>query len=1809
MRFSYLALLTVLFLASGQAQADSTLVFNEIQYHPQTQEAQMEWVELHNQMAVDLDISNWRIDGGIEFTFPQGTIVPGKGYIVVAINPTALSQATGFSNAMGPFLGRLDNGGETLRIFNNSNRRMDRVRYRDSGGWPVAPDGSGVTLSKIHPDAGSGNNENWSFSKEVNGTPGRINFTVPGGPPPAPEGIVSYWNFEGSGSTVIDTYAGNSGPKGSTTDRVDGLVGDKALEFDNTHNAQVNVGSGVSDSFEFTTGITIEALIISDWTGDADDNDSIFRKEDGSHRIVLSLQNDGNDDGRSDPDLGAYSGPVLSFGLNIENIYSELDMPLDGQDGRPSFAELTDGSAHHIAATYHSASGLKAIFFDGVMVYSKTFPGGSEIESGGSTSAYIGNMAGRLQGFKGVIDEVAIWNRALSSDEISRHHSLTQNNQDYFTQSIVNTESIHLRFTEAYGVPGNDAWIELQNQGEAAISVAGLVLHSSNNQGASHTLNGPPLQPGDYIVIHQDDFPAGIVANEKIFLFDASETQLIDAVYLRDDHRGKTEGLEGRWQFPNQPTPGADNTFSFQTDVIINEIHYHPFPIAATPPTYEEDILIEMEGNWEFTSPNDGIEGTSWRTGNNAGESWITRPALFYNEGSSLPANKATEIDLGNVTFYFRTTFEIDALPSNAELSLRHIIDDGAVFYLNGQPVESFNLPLTGVTPSTFASPGVGNATSSELIALPTEHLQVGTNWFAVEVHQGSANSSDVVFGAELSSRILTDPGRPFGESPSGWIELFNRGNETVDLTGWKFDDGINFDFPDGTTIDAGEYLVIAEDKEFLQLKYPGLNILSTFGGNLSNSSDELELEDANGNLADRVEYYDGGRWASYADGGGSSLELLDPDADNSKPEAWAPSDETQQSTWKTYSYRQRAVNRPAPSQWREFIIGLLDAGEILVDDLSVVENPDGAAVQFLQNGDFETGADKWRLLGNHRHSRVIDDPDDAGNKVLHLVATGPTEHMHNHLETTLANGEAVNIGTEYEIRFRARWLAGSNQFHTRLYFHKVAKTIRIDGPESEGTPGAENSVLTGNLGPTYDNMIHSPAVPRSGESIAIEAQIEDPDGVAAARIRYNTGGAWSSRSMSLDADGFYRGTIPGQSGGTLVHFYIEAEDDLGETTHFPKEGPESRALIRVEDNRARSNALHHIRILMTPSDTTYLHTDTNVMSNERLRGTVIYRESEIFYNVGVRLKGSERGRPGGHRVSFSVQFDQMQLFRGVHRTVSMDRSGGWGLGRGPTGQDEMIVKHIGNIAGGIPGMYDDLSYVIAPRSAQDGECLLMMGKYTKVFLDSQFKNGSDGDMFKIELIYYPTTTNNGSPEGLKRPQPDGVIGTDLRNLGDDKEAYRWNFLKENNLDRDNYQNLIELGKFLGGSTSTVIRDAEDWIDTEQVVRMYVLHSLTGINDTYWYAGNHHNALIYQRPEDGKFLWFYWDNDFAFSRGTNSSLWGSITLAKIFQSPKYQRMFHGHMADLVEKTFVTGNISRWTQHYGLLAREESAFQAGLNWMLSRRSFVNGQKPANVPIEITTNNGQDFEVSTPIVTLEGRAPVDVKELVFAGYPLPDFDWDSTTSWETTIELSPGENDLLLLANDFNGSLLDTDQIKVTTTFNFPAPTISVLTPDQGEPETLVEIVGTGFLLGAEVLLDGEVVEGAERISSSRMQFSIPFGDAGEKLIQIQNTDGKISNSEPLTLLPTLERFVRGDVNLNGVVEIGDAITSLLYQFRGQTITCLDAADVDNDEDIETDDAIKILVHLFLGGPAPETPYPDVGIDAGVDTMGCVEGLRQ
>jgi hypothetical protein len=61
---------------------DSTVVFNELMYHP-VDDQTPEWVN-YNQNAVNMDLSGWSPAGGIDCTFPQGTVLVGRRYLVVA---------------------------------------------------------------------------------------------------------------------------------------------------------------------------------------------------------------------------------------------------------------------------------------------------------------------------------------------------------------------------------------------------------------------------------------------------------------------------------------------------------------------------------------------------------------------------------------------------------------------------------------------------------------------------------------------------------------------------------------------------------------------------------------------------------------------------------------------------------------------------------------------------------------------------------------------------------------------------------------------------------------------------------------------------------------------------------------------------------------------------------------------------------------------------------------------------------------------------------------------------------------------------------------------------------------------------------------------------------------------------------------------------------------------------------------------------------------------------------------------------------------------------------------------------------------------------------------------------------------------------------------------------------------------------------------------------------------------------------------------------------------------------------------------
>ncbi len=81
----------------------------------------------------------------------------------------------------------------------------------------------------------------------------------------------------------------------------------------------------------------------------------------------------------------------------------------------------------------------------------------------------------------------------------------------------------------------------------------------------------------------------------------------------------------------------------------------------------------------------------------------------------------------------------------------------------------------------------------------------------------------------------------------------------------------------------------------------------------------------------------------------------------------------------------------------------------------------------------------------------------------------------------------------------------------------------------------------------------------------------------------------------------------------------------------------------------------------------------------------------------------------------------------------------------------------------------------------------------------------------------------------------------------------------------------------------------------------------------------------------------------------------------------------------------------------------------------------------------------------------------------------------------------------------------------------------------------------------------------------------------------------------------DAFRRGDVDVNGVVDLGDPILILNDLFgQGVTLPCIESADVDDSDPgastgPDIGDAIYLLLYLFTMGPPPADPYPDCEID--------------
>lgn len=113
-------------------------------------------------------------------------------------------------------------------------------------------------------------------------------------------------------------------------------------------------------------------------------------------------------------------------------------------------------------------------------------------------------------------------------------------------------------------------------------------------------------------------------------------------------------------------------------------------------------------------------------------------------------------------------------------------------------------------------------------------------------------------------------------EDEAEFLELKNLGNETLDLSGLYFSEGITFAFPSGTLLAPGRFLVLGRNVAALQAKYPGLVVDGVYTGKLDNSGETLRLSHILGGEVLRLTYNDRAPWPAAADGHDFSMVRKD---------------------------------------------------------------------------------------------------------------------------------------------------------------------------------------------------------------------------------------------------------------------------------------------------------------------------------------------------------------------------------------------------------------------------------------------------------------------------------------------------------------------------------------------------------------------------------------------------------------------------------------------------------------------------------------------------------------------------------------------------------------------------------------------------------------------------------------------------------------------------------------------------------------------------------------------------------------------
>ncbi len=425
-------------------------------------------------------------------------------------------------------------------------------------------------------------------------------------------------------------------------------------------------------------------------------------------------------------------------------------------------------------------------------------------------------------------------------------------------------------------------YVELHNTSSASVNISGYGLSDSETD-AWVVPEGTILQPGEYYVIWCAGQETGLKNVATFALSKGDVLRFIDGggvpittVSLADTYAGLAycyDEATGTWS-NKAPSPGHPNT-----DAGIEA--YEKSKMLSTEIGTVETVSQSAVRISEFQASNSSAhlcpDGTycDWiELYNNSGS-----PVDLAGYGLSDDVTKPKKFTFGHVTIdaygflvVYNTTVPVDGyvcidfgLASRGETLLLTSPEDMIIDMIEFGPQEkNFSMarsfpggqfdPSSPFTPTDRITPGYPNTEAGYALFDKAENGSMGVH--DIMFNEVLVNGYHVVY--QYSKSTKSD--RPFDADYGAWIEIYNKADYPIDLTGYTVSNNLSrplkWVFPDGTSIAAKGYLALQLDGSLprdgesaateQQLRYQ-LNF------DISSSGETIYLYEPGGTMIDRV--------------------------------------------------------------------------------------------------------------------------------------------------------------------------------------------------------------------------------------------------------------------------------------------------------------------------------------------------------------------------------------------------------------------------------------------------------------------------------------------------------------------------------------------------------------------------------------------------------------------------------------------------------------------------------------------------------------------------------------------------------------------------------------------------------------------------------------------------------------------------------------------------------------------------------------------------------------------------------------------